>query len=534
MSTNPRIAASLTLAPLCAALAACLAGCTPFAFAEPAATATRTDRLTAPGPFTALELKVVNGDVRISAGAVFAATVELKARASDQAAADALLARTKVELTFDKGELTMETPFRKELGWHRDGANIEARYTVTLPAGAAAKVRSVNGATKIDGVAGPINVDAVNGMVEVSGAKKDLRLRSVNGQVVGRLAELAPGAKLSGDTVNGAVTLWLPANAQIRLNAHTLNGEIVSTLPLPPQKQERSWGPPRRSYQGSIGSGASEVNMKSVNGRLALLGVGSNEGQAKPLVVVSDDRSDRHGEGHGFHFHLGGGDKDGDDVRRDQVSGDFVLDKGSGDIRVEAVSGLVRVKTSGDVRIGSVAKAAEVYTVGGDIRLDSVKGTLQARSGGGDVRIGEVLGDARVETQGGDVRVNQASAAVVALTQGGDITLHGMRGPIKAETAGGDITVEVVGKEPGAGSEIVTQGGDVTLILPGNFHADVQIETKVNDPGGNYIKSEFPEVTIVRGPDAHRATGKIGGGGPKVVVRSQSGDVTLKKGPNWK
>src|SRR6185369_5349719 len=54
--------------------------------------ATRTDKLSAPGPVTALDLTVLNGDVRISAGPAFAATVVLKADAQDQASADALLA----------------------------------------------------------------------------------------------------------------------------------------------------------------------------------------------------------------------------------------------------------------------------------------------------------------------------------------------------------------------------------------------------------------------------------------------------------
>jgi DUF4097 and DUF4098 domain-containing protein YvlB len=409
---------------------------------------------------------------------------------------------------------------------------VDVNYNIVLPPNAAAKVRSVNAGTKIEGIAGPVTVEAVNGTVDVSGVRKDLRLRSVNGRVEGRLTDVVAGAKLSADTVNGSVTLWVPAAAAVRLSAQTLNGEIVSTLPLPPRTQGRSWGPPRRNYNGLVGSGDVEVSMKSVNGRLALMGVGSSEAQAKPLVVFGDDgASGSFGRAlgrHGFKFSSGG---DGDDVRREQIDGDFVLESGSGDVRVEAVTGRVLVKTAGDVRIGSVAKAAEVYTAGGDIRLDAVKGGVQARSGGGDVRIGDVGGDARVETQGGDVRVNRASGAVTAFTQGGDITLRGMRGGIKAQTAGGDITVEVVGKEPGAGSEITTQGGDVTLILPANVHADVSIETKVQDRDGQYIRSEFPEVTVVRGAGAHTATGKIGGGGPKLVVRSQSGDVTLKKGP---
>jgi DUF4097 and DUF4098 domain-containing protein YvlB len=495
--------------------------------------ATRTDKLSAPGPVTALDLTVLNGDVRISAGATFAATVVLKAGAQDQASADALLARSKVNLFFDRGEVKLETPWDKDRD-HHDGSMVDTRYDIVLPPNAAAKVRSVNAGTRIEGIAGPVKVEAVNGPVDVSGVKRDLRLRSVNGKVEGRMAEVSPGAKLSADTVNGSVTLWVPPSTPVQLTAQTMNGDVVSTLALPPQTISRPWGPPHRNYKGTIGAGTVEVNMKSVNGRLALMGTGSTDAQAKPLVVVSNE-----GPAGGFGrigdklrtFSLNSGGGDSDDVRRDMIAGDFVMESGTGDVRIDAVSGRVLVKTSGDVRIGAVAKAAEVYTAGGDIRLDAVKGGVQARSGGGDVRIGDVGGDARVETQGGDVRVNHAEGAVTALTQGGDITLRGIRGAIKAQTAGGDITVEVVGKEAGAGSEIITQGGDVTLVLPENFKADVSIETKVQDPNGRYIRSDFSELAVVRGPSTHTATGKLGGGGGKLVVRSQSGEVTVKKGP---
>jgi DUF4097 and DUF4098 domain-containing protein YvlB len=499
--------------------------------------ATRTDKLSAPGPVTALELTVLNGDVRISAGAAFAATVVLKAGAQDQASADALLARTKVNLLFDRGEVKLETPWEKDRE-HHEGTMVDARYDIVLPAAAALKVRTVNAGSKIDGIAGPVTVDAVNGPVDVSGVKKDLRLRSVNGKVEGRLVEVSPGAKLSANTVNGSVTLWVPPGEPVQLSAQTMNGDVVSTLPLPPATISRPWGPPQRNYKGTIGAGTIEVDMKSVNGRLALMGIGSTDAQAKPLVVVSNEAPQGGfariaSKLRGLQFQTGGGDgdKESDDIRRDMIAGDFVLESGTGDVRVDAVSGRVSVKTSGDVRIGAVAKAAEVYTAGGDIRLDAVKGGVQARSGGGDVRLGEVGGDARVETQGGDVRVNHADGMVTALTRGGDITLRGIRGAVKAQTAGGDITVEMVGKEASAASEIITQGGDVTLILPENFKADVSIETKVQDPTGRYIRSDFPELAVVRGADTHTATGKIGGGGAKLVVRSQSGEVTVKKGP---
>jgi DUF4097 and DUF4098 domain-containing protein YvlB len=493
------------------------------------ATATRTDKLTAPGAVTALELSVLNGGIRIGAGKSFAATVELTVRGRDQAAAAAALARTKVRLSFDGGRVKLDTDLNRDGDRDDWRHSLETRYQVTLPPGASVRTNAVNASVRIEGITGPIKADTVNGGLEVVGAGSELQLRSVNGRVEAHVAELGRSQRVKADTVNGPLTLWLPAKAALRLQARTLNGDIVSTLAFPPRTETRGFGPIiGRSYEGEVGGGGGEVKMNSVNGRIAVLAAGSSEAQAKPLVTITGPSVSDGGRGKRWFAWAGGSD----DVRRGSVDGDFVLDGASADVKVDSVSGQVRLRThAGDVKIGVVGKGAEIDTEGGDIRVRSVKAGLQARSGGGDVRVDEVGADARLETGGGDIHLGACGGSVTARTRGGDISVRRARGAVNADSDGGDILVEVVGRETAGGIQLATQGGDVTLILPANYRGDIDLEARAVEAGERFVVSEFPEIPVTRGAGVHVAKGKLGGGGPKVVVRTQSGTITLRKGP---
>ena len=83
--------------------------------------------------------------------------------------------------------------------------------------------------------------------------------------------------------------------------------------------------------------------------------------------------------------------------------------------------------------------------------------------------------------------------------------------------------------------ELSTGGGDVTLVLPANFRGDVDVTVRSVDAEGDYVVSEFPEISVVRTRSPRqglvRAEGRLNGGGAKVTVSASSGTVHLRKGP---
>ena len=182
--------------------------------------------------------------------------------------------------------------------------------------------------------------------------------------------------------------------------------------------------------------------------------------------------------------------------------------------------------------MASAGAGADLKTFGGDIRLGSVTGDLRAHTAAGDIRAGSVTGSLFAETSGGDIRVENIGGAALAETAGGDIVLAAVSGSVQAGTGGGDVRVGILSREIRGGVAIRNSGGDVTLTFPADFKGDVELIV-AGSPGFNeaLIRSDFPEVAVTRHPDSQRAAGALNGGGSKVVVRTTSGAIRLRKGP---
>jgi DUF4097 and DUF4098 domain-containing protein YvlB len=69
---------------------------------------------------------------------------------------------------------------------------------------------------------------------------------------------------LSFSTLNGGITLDLPANASAEVEAKTLNGSINSDFPLPTSN------PRNKHVKGRIGAGGRSLLLKTLNGSINL------------------------------------------------------------------------------------------------------------------------------------------------------------------------------------------------------------------------------------------------------------------------
>ncbi len=66
-------------------------------------------------------------------------------------------------------------------------------------------------------------------------------------------------------TVNGGITLDLPATLSAEVRANTVNGDVISDFPLTVTGR---FGP--RRFHGTIGQGGRELNLSTVNGSIRL------------------------------------------------------------------------------------------------------------------------------------------------------------------------------------------------------------------------------------------------------------------------
>ena len=301
-----------------------------------------------------------------------------------------------------------------------------------------------------------------------------------------------------------------------------------------------------RSCEATVGGGGAAVRMSNLNGKILLLAEGTTEEQAKAVVGPRRVRivqippvppvpplpamaripaapSVPPPPPVPYEF--------GHPVVRGDIAGDFASSVPLGDVTLGHVSGNVKVAThSGQIEVKSAGKGADLSTAGGDIAIDAVTGSLAARTRGGDIRAGVVTGEARLETTGGDLVLKSGGAAVTARTGGGDVTVKSAKGPVVIRTAGGTVFCEIAGSDRSP-VEIVSGGGDVTLVLPSNAKGDVEVAVAGVEPDGDYILSQFPELAISRRGSRQTAAGTLNGGGPRVVVRSTSGTVRVRRGP---
>jgi hypothetical protein len=173
---------------------------------------------------------------------------------------------------------------------------------------ARASVKSVSGGITLDGVTGDVDANTVSGALEAQGINGKLNFNSVSGDLTladGWLERLDANA-VSGDvtadidldplggmrvtTVSGEVTLRLPAEADARVQLHSMSGDVRSEF----AELRHLSAPASRSVSGSLGAGSGHVSVTTMSGRVMLLR--RTEREAAPDGDRADNENEMEGE----------------------------------------------------------------------------------------------------------------------------------------------------------------------------------------------------------------------------------------------
>jgi hypothetical protein len=152
-----------------------------------------------------------------------------------------------------------------EGGWtsqHSDNG-LSVDFAVQVPNGVRFVGRNVNGKVEAVSLEGEAEAYTVNGSVRV-GSSDYAQASSVNGAIQASIGNLNKPA--SFHTVNGAITVELPATVKASLDASTVNGGISSDFPLTVQGSFSG-----RRMNGTIGGGGPHLALTTVNGAIHLL-----------------------------------------------------------------------------------------------------------------------------------------------------------------------------------------------------------------------------------------------------------------------
>lgn len=220
-----------------------------------------------------LEIKGVNGDVRATAAA--GSEVQVVARKTAKRSDPESV---KIEVVEHEDGVTIcavyPTPPRArrenvcEVGEHWSSSNenndVTVTFDVNVPAGVVFTGRTVNGQMSATGLTGDVKASTVNGNVRVS-TRGLAEASTVNGSVHVEMGRADWGDELTFTTVNGGITLVLPANLDTDVRATTVNGDIESDYPLTVSGR---FGP--RTLRGTIGRGGRSLHLTTVNGGITL------------------------------------------------------------------------------------------------------------------------------------------------------------------------------------------------------------------------------------------------------------------------
>jgi hypothetical protein len=182
------------------------------------------------------------------------------------------------------------------------------------------------------------------------------------------------------------------------------------------------------------------------------------------------------------------------------------------------------VKFVVEVPAGSQYKFEKLSTASGDIEVVNVAGDLTASTASGDVTVSQFLGNATANTASGDTKITNVQGEIHANSASGDVTILGAAGLVSAQTASGDIKVEISRVEGSGEMKFASASGDVTVTVPGQIGALVQMST-----GSGNIKSDFP-INVEDTPGhGKKASASLGNGTITLKMSAASGDIQLKK-----
>ncbi|MGV3710348.1 MAG: DUF4097 family beta strand repeat-containing protein [Gemmatimonas sp.] len=165
-------------------------------------------------------------------------------------------------------ERGIHTP--RNSGRNNNNNDVSVHFVVRVPNRVRVNLETVNGGIEVEGGDNEIRANTVNGSVVAHGASGPVYARTVNGSITVGMNNVRSSDDLDYETVNGSVTLELPANFGAQLELSTVNGRVSTDFPV----TVTGTMSPRR-LRGTVGNGESRVRASTVNGSINLVRSGN-------------------------------------------------------------------------------------------------------------------------------------------------------------------------------------------------------------------------------------------------------------------
>lgn len=152
------------------------------------------------------------------------------------------------------------------------------------------------------------------------------------------------------------------------------------------------------------------------------------------------------------------------------------------------------------------------------------EGQISLKTGDGNIEVANFKGDMRLDSGDGHQNVEGVEGALRARAGDGHITAAGRFQLLELHTGDGKIEAHALaGSVPTSDWDLHAGDGSITLGLPENFPADVDLRTE-----DGHITVDMPLAVEGRlgGKNIH---GKLQGGGKQLTVHTGDGSIHLQK-----
>lgn len=155
-------------------------------------------------------------------------------------------------------------PGEGKSGLQAQDSKVRVNFTVRVPAGIRFVGRTSIGDVEAKSLAGEVGAYTTNGDIRIS-TSSFARAKTVNGDITASIGSSDWVKPISFETVNGNVSLTLPAKTDADVQLETLKGKITSDWSI---KVQGSFKPGQLA--GTIGAGTRQLMIKTVNGQVWL------------------------------------------------------------------------------------------------------------------------------------------------------------------------------------------------------------------------------------------------------------------------
>lgn len=481
---------------------------------------------------------VVTG-MQASGGAAF--EIETVVHGVDDNALREGLGATKVTFGGNGANLVVATrgfPTLRTPRWHT-----VVNYKIRVPSSVNVRVVAPQAPVlRVQSISGNIHVNHVSGHVQLHGNSGPTSVDTINGNITA-FYPVRPQTNVRLSSINGTVDVIVPPNSSLVWIAETLKGDILTPFTLRGGFVANHDG---KMFRGSLNEGqAPQFRVTSITNRVYLLPIGANRQVARALRPASSqiagpsapNRPAKEDIRETYQRVVQGlvapPSATTFTMQQNATTGDVDFSTLIGNVFVGEIRGNAKISTrAGEVVLGRVQGRCEISSLGGPLNLGDVVGPLNARTAAGDILIRAARSGGMAATDGGSIQVLFAGGPIQLASGGGDILVRHAASNVRATTKNGDITLFLPRTRAHRTADASTVGGNIVIHLPRNAGADVDATILTSAGSEHRIDSELAGLSISREQVGNRtrirATGKINGGGDRLELRTEEGNIQIR------